>query len=93
MADHKENIKSEAKGSQTRNRKGREEEKKRKTEKGRNDHHMKRYTYRVVCYIDVDADNEDTAIELAEEQFPVEPEEIDLYEVEQLDAREMWNAV
>lgn len=52
---------------------------------------MKRYTYRVVCYIDVDADNEDKAIELAEEQFPVEPEEIDLYEVEQLDAREMWN--
>ena len=52
---------------------------------------MTRYTYRVVCYIDVDAEDEDTAIELAEEQFPVEPHEIDLYEVEQLDAREMWN--
>ena len=54
---------------------------------------MKRYTYRVVCYIDVDAEDEDTAIELAEEQFPVEPDEIDLYEVEKLNAKEMWDAL
>ena len=52
---------------------------------------MKRYTYRVVCYIDVEANDEDTALELAEEQFPVEPYEIDLYEVEKLNAKEMWN--
>lgn len=44
-----------------------------------------KYTYRVVCYIDVEAEDEDTAIELAEEQFPVEPYEIDLYEVDKED--------
>lgn len=42
-----------------------------------------KYTYRVVCYIDVEADDEEVAIELAEEQFPVEPYQIDLYEVEE----------
>ena len=44
---------------------------------------MKRFTYRVVCYIDVEANDEDTALELAEEQFPVEPYEIDLYEADE----------
>lgn len=39
-----------------------------------------RYTYRVVCYIDVEADSEEEAIEKAEEQFPVEPYVITLDE-------------
>ena len=45
---------------------------------------MNRYTYRITYYVDVDADNEDQAIEQAEESCPVEPYEIDLYEVEKL---------
>ena len=47
-----------------------------------------RCTYRVVCYIDVEAETEEQAIELAEEQFPVEPYVIDLYEVENINKNE-----
>lgn len=45
---------------------------------------MNRYTYRITYYVDVDADNEDQAIEQAEESCPVEPYEVDLYEVEKI---------
>lgn len=41
-----------------------------------------RYTYRVVCYVDVNANSEEEAIEKAEEQFPydVDIQQITLYE-------------
>ena len=41
-----------------------------------------RYTYRVVCYVDVNANSEEEAIEKAEEQFPydVDINQITLYE-------------
>ena len=43
---------------------------------------MKKYTYRVVCYVDVIAESEEEAIEKAEEQFPydVDINQITLYE-------------
>ena len=45
---------------------------------------VKKFTYRVVCYIDVEAETEEDALQYAEEQFPVEPKEIDLYEVDEI---------
>ena len=46
---------------------------------------MKRYTYQAIVYIDVDADDEDTALDLAENELNIEPSRITLYEVEDLD--------
>ena len=51
---------------------------------------MNKYTYRVVCYIDVIADNEEDAQEMVETQFPVEPDVIDLYETEEISKEEGW---
>ena len=46
---------------------------------------MKRYTYQAIVYIEVDADDEDTALDLAENELNIEPSRITLYEVEDLD--------
>jgi hypothetical protein len=45
---------------------------------------MKRYTYRVVSYVDVVADSEEQAKENAEEMFE-DPSEVELYEVDDVD--------
>lgn len=45
---------------------------------------MKRYTYRVVSYVDVIADSEEQAKENAEEMFE-DPSEVELYEVDDVD--------
>ena len=46
---------------------------------------MKRYTYQAIVYVEVDADDEDTALDLAENELNIEPSRITLYEVEDLD--------
>ena len=46
---------------------------------------MKRYTYQAIVYIEVDANDEDTALDLAENELNIEPSRITLYEVEDLD--------
>lgn len=46
---------------------------------------MKRYTYQAIVYIEVDADDEDTALDLAENELNIEPSRITLYEVEDLE--------
>lgn len=45
---------------------------------------MKMYTYRVVSYVDVIADNEEQAKEFAEQMFD-DPSEVGLYEVDDVD--------
>ena len=45
---------------------------------------MKTYTYRVVSYVDVIADNEEQAHEFAEQMFD-DPHEVELYEVDDVD--------
>ena len=46
---------------------------------------MKRYTYQAIVYIEVDANDEDTALDLAENELNIEPSRITLYEVEDLE--------
>ena len=43
---------------------------------------MKKYTYRAIVYIDVIAKDEDSALEMAENELNIEPYKITLYEVD-----------
>lgn len=52
---------------------------------------MKVYTYRVVCFVNVVTEHEENAIELAEDLFPVEPYEIELYEVGEVERD--WDSI
>lgn len=52
---------------------------------------MKTYTFRVVCYADARAGDEGEAREIVSDMFPVYPEEIELYEVEE-DERD-WDLI
>lgn len=52
---------------------------------------MKNYTFRVICYVDVTAEDEERAYEKAEEMFPVEPYDVELYEID--DADRDWDLI
>lgn len=52
---------------------------------------MKKYTYYVQLYIDVNASNEYEAVELARDELPVEPTMLTLYEVEE--EEQDWDAI
>ena len=49
------------------------------------------YTFKVTCYVDATAGDEDTAREIAEEMFPVYPDEVELYEVGE--EEQDWDAI
>lgn len=42
-----------------------------------------KYTFKVTCFVDVTARDEETAIEEAEDMFPVFPHDVELWEVEE----------
>ena len=42
-----------------------------------------KYTFRVICYIEANAKDEDTAQEIVEESLPCDKYSIELYEVEE----------
>lgn len=52
---------------------------------------MKNYTFIVTCYVDVVAEDEERAIEKAEDMFPVKPYDVTLYEED--DAERDWDLV
>ena len=52
---------------------------------------MKTYTFRVVCYADARAGDEGEAREIVSDMFPVYPEEIELYEIEEDEPD--WDAI